>query len=107
MENRIQLGIIILALIATGSLFVLSEKRKNEQALQKIEFIQGGDIQKAQTIDSLITKTNTLQVLIDSLRAEDFTKQTTIERYEIAIEYLNQVHPKCGKQLERYIHEIE
>lgn len=60
----------------------------------KIEVTQGGDIAKAQ--------------LIDSLRDELFITKTTVGRYELTLEHMKEVNPKAAKQFDDYMaHETE
>ncbi len=57
----------------------------------KIEVFEGGDISKAQTIDSL-------QKVIDSLHAEVFPCQVELGRYQIAYEIFMERNPKAASQ---------
>jgi len=60
----------------------------------KIEVTQGGDIAKAQ--------------LIDSLHDELFNANTTIGRYELTLEHMKEVNPKAADEFEQYMsHETE
>ena len=60
----------------------------------KIEVTQGGDIAKAQ--------------LIDSLHGELFNANTTIGRYELTLEHMKEVNPKASDEFEQYMsHETE
>jgi len=60
----------------------------------KIEVIQGGDIAKAQ--------------LIDSLHDELFNANNTIGRYELTLEHMKEVNPKAADEFEQYMsHETE
>jgi hypothetical protein len=80
------------AIVGTGAVAVLvvcyfqqkelSKLRKE----QKIEVVVGGDIQKAQ--------------LIDSLQSELFVAQTISARYEIALELLKEENPKAAEAYE-------
>ena len=64
------------------------------RAGQKIEVVVGGDIQKANTIDSL--------------NDEIFILHTINGRYELSLEYLKEVNPKAAKQFDDYMsHETE
>ena len=58
---------------------------------QKIEVLGGGDISKAQTIDSL-------QNLVDSLHSENFPCQVELGRYQMAYEIFMERNPKAAKQ---------
>ena len=88
------------AIIGTGAVAVLvvcyfqqkelSKLRKE----QKIEVVVGGDIQKAQ--------------LIDSLHDELFQAKVQNGRYELSLEHLYEINPKAGKQFTEYMeHETE
>jgi hypothetical protein len=80
------------AIVGTGAVAVLvicyfqqkelSKLRKE----QKIEIVAGGDIQKAE--------------LIDSLQSELFVAQTISARYEIALELLKEENPKAAEAYE-------
>ena len=61
---------------------------------EKIEVVVGGDIQKANTIDSL--------------NEEIFILHTQNGRYELSLDHLNEVNPKAGKQFQEFMeHETE
>jgi len=88
------------AIIGTGAVAVLvvcyfqqkelSKLRKE----QKIEVVVGGDIQKAQ--------------LIDSLHDELFQAKVQNGRYELSLEHLYEINPKAGKQFTAFMeHETE
>ena len=78
------------AIIGTGAVAVLVVCYFQQKELsklreeQKIEVIVGGDIQKANTIDSLSD--------------EIFNLQTQNGRYELSLEHLYEVNPKAGKE---------
>ena len=56
--------------------------------------VVGGDIQKANTIDSL--------------NEEIFILHTQNGRYELSLDHLNEVNPKAGKQFQEFMeHETE
>jgi hypothetical protein len=85
------------AIVGTGAVSVLLicyfqqkelTKLRNEK---KIEVVVGGDIQKAQTIDSLQSK-------IDSLQSEIWPLKVEIGRYEIAYDIFMERNPKGAKQ---------
>lgn len=77
------------AIVGTGAVSVLlicflqQRELTKLRAEQKIEAVVGGDIQKAQAIDSL---TN----MADSLRDEVFVKDVQLGRYEVAMELLKE-----------------
>jgi hypothetical protein len=61
---------------------------------QTIEVVVGGDIQKANTIDSL--------------NEEIFILHTQNGRYELSLEHLNEVNPKAAKEFTNFMeHETE
>jgi hypothetical protein len=64
------------------------------RAGQKIEVIVGGDIAKAN--------------LIDSLNDELFNAKVENGRYELSLQHLYEVNPKAGKEFQDYMeHETE
>ncbi len=56
------------------------------RAEHKVEVVVGGDIQKAQTIDSL--------------NSELFVQQTIVTRYEVALELLREQDKKAADKFE-------
>jgi hypothetical protein len=88
------------AIVGTGAISVLLicylqqkelTKLRNEK---KTEVVVGGDIYKAQTIDSL--------------QAELFLLQSQNGRYELSLEHLYEVNPKAAKEFDDYLqHETE
>lgn len=80
------------AIVGTGAVSVLlicflqQKELSKLRAEQKIEVVVGGDIQKAQTIDSL--------------QSELFVQQTIAMRYEIALEMLKEENPKAAEAYE-------
>jgi len=88
------------AIVGTGAVAVLvicylqQKELSKLRAEQKMEVVVGGDIQKAQ--------------LIDSLQSELFVAQTISARYEIALELLKEENPKAGKVFQDFMeHETE
>jgi len=83
------------AIIGTGAVAVLVVCYFQQKELsklreeQKIEVIVGGDIQKANTIDSLSD--------------EIFNLQTQNGRYELSLEHLYEVNPKAGKEFTNFM----
>ena len=61
-------------------------KLRNEN---KIQVLDNGDIQKAQTIDSL--------------QSELFNAQSINGRYELSLEHLYEVDPKAGKEFTNFM----
>ncbi len=80
------------AIVGTGAVAVLvicylqQKELSKLRAEQKMEVVVGGDIQKAQ--------------LIDSLQSELFVAQTVSARYEIALELLKEENPKAAEAYE-------
>jgi multidrug resistance efflux pump len=87
-------------IVGTGAIAVLvvcyfqQKELTKLRAGQKIEVVVGGDIQKANTIDSL--------------NEEIFILHTQNGRYELTFEHLKEVNPKLGKEMEDWMnHETE
>ncbi len=80
------------AIVGTGAVAVLvicylqQKELSKLRAEHKMEVVVGGDIQKAQ--------------LIDSLQSELFVAQTISARYEIALELLKEENPKAAEAYE-------
>jgi len=88
------------AIVGTGAIAVLvvcyfqQKELTKLRAEQKIEVVVGGDIEKANTIDSL--------------NSEIFILHTQNGRYELTFEHLKEVNPKLGKEMEDWMnHETE
>ena len=88
------------AIVGTGAVAVLVVCYFQQKELtklrgeQKIEVIVGGDIQKANTIDSL--------------NSEIFILHTQNGRYELSLQHLYEINPKAGKEFEDFMeHETE
>jgi hypothetical protein len=85
------------AIVGTGAVSVLLICFLQQRELSKlrketkIDVVVGGDIQKAQTIDSL-------QKVADSLYAENFPCQIELNRYQIAYEIFMERNPKAAKE---------
>ena len=79
-------------IVGTGAVAVLivcyfqQKELSKLRAEQKIEVVVGGDIQKANTIDSL--------------ESELFVQQTIVTRYETALELLKEEDKKAGDKFE-------
>ena len=80
------------AIVGTGAVSVLlicylqQKELSKLRAQQKVEVVVGGDIQKANTIDSL--------------QSELFVQQTIVTRYETALELLKEEDKKAGDKFE-------
>ena len=80
------------AIVGTGAVAVLvvcyfqQRELSKLRAEQKIEVVVGGDIQKANTIDSL--------------ESELFVQQTIVTRYEVALELLREEDKKAAEKFE-------
>jgi hypothetical protein len=80
------------AIVGTGAVAVLvvcyfqQKELAKLRAEHKMEVVVGGDIQKAQTIDSL--------------NSELFVQQTIVTRYEVALELLREQDKKAADKFE-------
>lgn len=80
------------AIVGTGAIAVLvvcyfqQKELSKLRAEQKIEVVVGGDIEKANTIDSL--------------ESELFVQQTIVTRYEVALELLKEEDKKAADKFE-------
>jgi hypothetical protein len=80
------------AIVGTGAVAVLivcyfqQKELSKLRAEQKIEVVVGGDIEKANTIDSL--------------ESELFVQQAIVTRYETALELLKEEDKKAGDKFE-------
>ena len=88
------------AIVGTGAVAVLVVCYFQQKELtklrgeQKSEVIVGGDIEKANTIDSL--------------NEEIFILHTQNGRYELSLQHLYEINPKAGKEFEDFMeHETE
>jgi hypothetical protein len=87
------------AIVGTGAVAVLvvcyfqQKELSKLRAEQKIEVVVGGDIQRAQTIDSL-------ENVIDSIRAENLPLQIQLGRYDVALELLREEDKKAAEKFE-------
>ena len=87
------------AIVGTGAVAVLvvcyfqQRELSKLRAEQKIEVVVGGDIQTAQTIDSL-------ENVIDSIRAENLPLQIQLGRYDVALELLREEDKKAAEKFE-------
>ena len=84
------------AITGTGAIAVLvvcyfqQKELSKLRAEQKIEVVVGGDIQTAQTVDSLMN-------VIDSIRAENIPLQVENGRYYMALELLREEDKKAAE----------
>jgi hypothetical protein len=88
------------AIVGTGAVAVLvvcyfqQKELTKLRAEQKIEVLVGGDIEKAN--------------LIDSLHDELFNAKVEAGRYELSLQHLYEVNPKAAKEFDDYMaHETE
>jgi hypothetical protein len=88
------------AIVGTGAIAVLvvcyfqQKELTKLRAEQKIEVVVGGDIEKAN--------------LIDSLNSEIFILHTQKGRYELSLDHLYDVNPKAAKEFDDFMqHETE
>jgi hypothetical protein len=77
-----------------GAIYFQNQQIDGLKKQLEVQPIVGGDIQKAN--------------LIDSLNDELFNAKAEAGRYELTLEHLKEVNPKLGKQMEDYMaHETE
>lgn len=95
------------AIVGTGAVAVLvvcwlQQKELNQlRAEHKIDVVVGGDIQKAQVIDSITA-------VADSLRDELFIERVDAGRHEITREEILGKYPKIAKEYDEfYSHQTE
>ena len=88
------------AIVGTGAVAVLvvcyfqQKELSKLRAEQKIEVVVGGDIEKAN--------------LIDSLHDELFIQKVQNGRYELSLEHLYEVNPSAAKEFDDFMaHETE
>ena len=75
-------------------LLLTAQQRSQIKELKSKQFIQGGDIQKVN--------------IVDSLNSELFNLQSINTRYELALEQLYEVNPSAAKEFDDYLnHETE
>lgn len=89
-EKKIKIAFTITVLALLWAL-IRMEQYKSLSEKTPIEVIGGGDISKAQTIDSL-------QHVIDSLYMENFPCQVELGRYQVAYEIFMERNPKAASQ---------
>jgi hypothetical protein len=77
-----------------GAIYFQNQQIEGLKKQLEVQPVVGGDIQKAN--------------LIDSLNDELFNAKAEAGRYELTLEHLKEVNPKLGKQMEDYMaHETE
>jgi hypothetical protein len=87
------------AIVGTGAVAVLvicyfqQRELTKLRAEQKVEVLIGGDIQHANLIDSL-------ENVIDSVRAENMPLQIQLGRYDVALELLREEDKKAAEKFE-------
>ena len=89
-EKKIRIAFTITVLALLWAL-IRMEQYKSLSEKTPIEVIGGGDIAKAQTIDSL-------QHVIDSLYMENFPCQVELGRYQVAYQIFMERNPKAASQ---------
>jgi len=84
------------AIVGTGAVAVLLICYAQQKELaklrseKKIEVLGGGDIAKAQ--------------IIDSLQTELFNATNTVGRYELSLDHLKEINPEAAKQFEDFLY---
>jgi len=86
-DKSLRITIVILGILLCWVTVMYSNQKQNT----KIEVFNGGDISKAQTIDSL-------QKVVDSLHSEIFPCQVELNRYQVAYELFMERNPKAASQ---------
>ena len=77
-----------------GAIYFQNQQIEGLKKQLEVQPVVGGDIQKAN--------------LIDSLNDEIFNAKAEAGRYELTLEHLKEVNPKLGKQMEDWMaHETE
>ena len=77
-----------------GAIYFQNQQIDGLKKQLEVQPVVGGDIQKAN--------------LIDSLHDELFNAKVEAGRYELTLEHLKEVNPKLGKQMEDWMaHETE
>jgi len=87
--------ILILSWVCILAFFFMMEYAPKKQ---NVEFIQGGDIQKAQTIDSL-------NRIIDSLHFNVQPCESELKRYQLAFQIFIKRNPTAAEQFSNIIAE--
>ena len=88
--ERIQTGLFVAGILI--AILVIRDQRNTIQKYKEGDtMLQGGDIAKAQYIDSL-------QHVIDSLHSEILPAQIELGRYQVAYEIFMSRNPKAAKQ---------
>lgn len=89
-EKLLRIAFVIVSLSLLWCLIRIDMYRAEIEE-NNVVFIQGGDIGKAQTIDSL-------QNLVDSLYAENYPCQIELNRFQIAYQIFLERNPKAASQ---------
>jgi len=82
-------GTMLALLYTTYGYREQNEKLKSELKTIAPNFLEGGDIKKAN--------------IVDSLQEELFVLQTQNGRYELSLQHLEEVNPKAAKQFNDYL----
>lgn len=91
-DKSLRITIVILGLLLCWvTVMYNNQTQKLKEQNTKIEVFNGGDISKAQTIDSL-------QNVVDSLQSELFPCQIELGRYQVAYEIFMERNPKAASQ---------
>lgn len=91
-DKSLRITIVILGLLLCWVTVMYSNQtQKLKEQNTKIEVFNGGDISKAQTIDSL-------QRVVDSLNTEIFPCQVELGRYQVAYQIFMERNPKAASQ---------
>lgn len=83
------------AIVGTGAVSVLLICYFQQKELNKLRTEQIKNIS--------VSKTDSLEMVIDSLQTETFLLQTQNGRYELSLEHLYEVNPKGGKEFTEFM----
>lgn len=94
--NKYKRVFTIVGTLSVLTVCYLQQKELSRLRKENFEFIQGGDIIKAQTVDSL-------KHLSDSLYWELLPVQIELGRYQVAFEIFAERNPKAAEQYSEII----
>lgn len=90
------------AIVGTGAVAVLIVAYFQQKELSKLR----NELKSLHSVSTNINQkryVDSLVVISDSLYNESFSNQSTIGKYELALEHLYEVNPKAAKQFDEYL----
>lgn len=90
------------AIVGTGAVAILIVAYFQQKELSKLR----SELKSSHSVSTNIEEKRYIDSLVkvsDSLYNENFSTQTTIGRYEMALEHLYEINPKAGKQFDEYL----